>query len=141
MIKGDILEKLKDHGRVSAEDLAIAVGQEFGGAEGIAKIWRMLLTSAGTQAATKARIVGNIQQLMENTSKLYGDRAKLAGMDKAQLEKRIVELLVKHKLVIPIAGMQHESGSQPIQVEQAASQSATKEDPQPGTRQGENGVG
>lgn len=92
-------------GRASAEDLAIAITEEFAGARGIAKIVRTLLMSGSTQAATKTRIVANITQLLSNTSKLYGDRAKMAGMNKDQLELRLLELLKKHNMVMPIPGI------------------------------------
>lgn len=136
----DPLERFSEKGRASAEDLAIAASEEFGGAKGLARIWKTLLMAPGTQPATKARILGNIQQLLENTSKLYGDRAKLAGMNKTQLGARIVELLVKHGFVVPIQGIElNANGGQPIQKEEERP-AATEEDTQPGTGQGKDGV-
>lgn len=71
----------------------------------MARVSFNLVMSDSTPAATKARIMANNQSLLINASKLYGDRAKLAGMSKEQLERRLVQLLQKHGFVVPIPGI------------------------------------
>lgn len=61
--------------------------------------------SPNTSTATKARILANVKTDLASASKLYGDREKLGSLSKAQIENRLVELLKKHKLVVPIAGI------------------------------------
>lgn len=101
----DLKDLIANPGRASAEDLAAAQTMALSGAEGIAEITRTLLMSPNTSTATKARIIANVKADIANASKLYGDREKLATLSKAQIESRLVDLLKKHNLVVPIAGI------------------------------------
>lgn len=95
----------KSNSRASSEDLAEALSQSFGGAKGFALLMNELALSPHTRPATRAKIISNVMSFIERTSKQYGEMARLAAMSKEQIEIKLCQLLVRHKFVVPIEGV------------------------------------
>lgn len=95
----------KSNSRASSEDVAEALSQAFGGAKGFALLMKELAFSPNTRPATRAKIISNVMSYIERTAKQYGDMARLAAMSKDQIEIKLCRLLVRHKFVVPIEGV------------------------------------
>jgi len=98
--------------RSSMADIAEAITDRFGGAAGIADIFYEQLFSEQTTSATKAKILSKMADYLAQTSKQYGDRERLAGMSSEQIERRILQLLKKHNMVVPISGIGTHAGQE-----------------------------
>jgi len=95
----------KGNSRASSEDVAEALSQAFGGAKGFAILMKELAFSPSTRPATRAKIISNVMSYIERTAKQYGEMAKLAAMSKEQIEIKICRLIVRHKFIVPIEGV------------------------------------
>lgn len=93
-------------GRASSEDIAEELTSVFGGAKGLAMLFKEIVFHAKTQPSTKVKVLSNMMTFIERTAKQYGDQARLSLMSKEQIEIMLCKLLMKHSFVVPIAGVQ-----------------------------------
>lgn len=128
------------------QDVADAISDRFGGAAGIADIFYEQLFDENTTGATKAKILSKMADYLASTSKQYGDRERLAGMNTQQIEKRLLQLLVKYDMVVPIPGIELNVGQTPKEGEAerqspSASTGSQSEDREPAEREGDEPAG
>lgn len=97
-------------GRISGEDIAYAIGGRFGGPVEMADLMFEMATDPNATVATRAKILQNLMGFIKEISKQYGDEAKLKSMPTEEIKRRLVELIVEHRMVIPIPGVKIDAG-------------------------------
>jgi len=95
----------KSGGRTSAEDLANALTEAYGGAQGLALLIKELTFAKSTQPSTVVKIVSSVMSFIERTEKRIGGQARLKMMSNEEVETSLCKLLAKHNFVVPIEGV------------------------------------
>lgn len=100
----DAFSKAARQGRASSEDIAEELTNVFGGAKGLALLFKEIVFHSKTQPSTKVKVLSNMMTFIERTAKQYGDQARLKMMSKDQIEIIMCRMLVNHNFVMPIKG-------------------------------------